>query len=524
MASSRRAAAPARQPPAVLEDAREAWSRGEYERVAALLRGVRPERREERVAAAQLQARALLALDRPDEVAPLLQRAGKELKGGEEQVQATMLLGAALSRTARRERGDALLDEAAALAPRAAPAAAAEIAYYRALSRWSSHRLAEAEEVIDAALPAATDVTRARLLQLLGWIDVRRENYGAAAHEFTAALDELRRAKSADLKGHARIMHALGIIAAETIDLRLGKLLRREYERSSWSADTRIERFRVLEYLSWLSLLEGDVARAWDERQLGLSLTVDSSYHAIALVDAALLAGIVGDRYSERRYLELAGALLLRGDQVGLDVERRLAMLAFTASVPAAAAETARKVFTLYERTRPRRTEVLAFEGDRRLDAYQLHARGKLALAEGARPQGLADLQQALELWTRLGYRLRTAITANALRAVTGERRYAEIALDALRNAPQAWLHDALERRTTEEDPVGQLTPAERRVLAELCKGKKAREIASSFGRSFNTINNQTRAIFTAFGVRNRAALVAECARLGILADVAAPR
>ncbi len=56
-------------------------------------------------------------------------------------------------------------------------------------------------------------------------------------------------------------------------------------------------------------------------------------------------------------------------------------------------------------------------------------------------------------------------------------------------------------------------------MLGELCKGKKAREIAQAFGRSFNTINNHTRAIFAAFGVRSRAALVAECAKLGILDD-----
>jgi DNA-binding NarL/FixJ family response regulator len=81
-------------------------------------------------------------------------------------------------------------------------------------------------------------------------------------------------------------------------------------------------------------------------------------------------------------------------------------------------------------------------------------------------------------------------------------------------------LREALERRTNEDDPLGQLTPAERRVLAELCKGRKAREIAATFDRSFNTINNHTRAIFSAFGVRSRASLVAECARLGILDDI----
>ncbi len=119
-----------------------------------------------------------------------------------------------------------------------------------------------------------------------------------------------------------------------------------------------------------------------------------------------------------------------------------------------------------------------------------------------------------------MNYRLRVALVANALRGVTGDRRYAQTALDALRNAPNAWLRATLEQRSNEDDPLGQLTPAERRVLAELCKGKKAREIADTFDRSFNTINNHTRAIFAAFGVRSRASLVAKCARLGILADM----
>ena len=477
------------------------------------------ERREDRVAASQLQARALLALDRPEDVAPLLQRVHAELKGTEETVLSQMLLGAALTRTNRREQGESLLEEAAALAQRDMPELVRELAYYRALSRWSTHRLAEAEEIVETALPGAVGMIRSRLLQLLGWIDVRRENYGAAVHEFTAALDELKTATDADVQGRARILIALGVIAAETIDLRLGRLVRREYETSTWSDDIRIERFQVLQQLAWLSLLEGDIARAWDERQLALTLTLDTSHHAIALTSAAYVAGIVGDRFSESRYLQLAGALLLRGDQVGIDVERRVALLAFAAA-PAADLDTARKVLALYDRTRPRRTEILALEGDRRVEAYELYARGRASLADGQRQQGIALLERALELWTRLTYRLRAAITANALRTVTGDRRYAQAALDALRNAPKAWLRGALEQRANEDDPLAQLTAAERRVLGELCKGKKAREIAATFDRSFNTINNHTRAIFSAFGIRSRAALVAECARLGILEDV----
>ncbi len=521
MASSRRAVLTVAS---ALDEAYAAWDAGEYEAVVGLLRGARFARRDERVRSAILHARAALALDRPEDVAPVLVPAGAEAEDGEETVLARMLLGSALTRTDRREHGEAMLDDAAVLAERSAPLHAGEVGYYRALSRWSTHRLAEAEQIVEAALPHATGVARSRLLQLLGWIDIRRENYAAAAQAFTAALGALDESKVTDVKGRARILHSLGCIAAETINLRLGRLVRREYERSTWSNDTRIERFHSLEYLSWLSLLEGDVARAWDERQLGLTLTVDTSFHAMALMNAAHIAGIVGDRFSGSRYLDLAGALLLRGDQVGLDVERRTAMLSFVAAVPTANAETARKILALYDRTAARRTEMLVFEGDRRVEAYERYARGKMAIAERRTQQGIVELERALGLWTNLAYRLRSAVVAYDLRAVTGERRYAETALEALRNAPDAWMRAALQQRTSADDPLGRLTRAERRVLAELCTGKKAREIAAVFDRSFNTINNHTRAIFSAFGVRSRAALVAECARLGILDAAKSPR
>jgi DNA-binding CsgD family transcriptional regulator len=518
MASPRRVAA---QPAggSALDQARTAWDAGEYGRALELIESNRFDHREDRIAAAVLHARALLALDRPAEVVASLERARKEAKGIEETVLVQMLAGAALTRTNRRERGEALLDETSVLAARGPTRLVPEVAYYRALSRWSSHRLDEAEAIVEAVLPKAADVVRSRLLQLLGWIDVRRENYGAAAQQFTAALEALDKARHPDVMGRARVLQALGIIAAETIDLRLGRLVRRHYDSFAWTDDTRIERFYALENLTWLSLLDGDIGRAWDERQLALTLTINSGHHASALISASRIAGIVGDRYSGSRYLELAGALLLRGDQIDLDVDRRLVMLSFVVALPIADAATARKLIALYDRTWPRRTDMLAFEGDRRVEAYELHARAKIALADGRKREAIDALERSIDLWMRLGYRLRTAIVAGDLRDAAGEGRWARIGLDALRNAPNAWLRATLERRSTEDDPLSKLTPAERRVLSELCKGKKAREIADEFGRSFNTINNHTRAVFAAFGVRTRATLVAECAKLGILDD-----
>ncbi len=519
MAASRKIAALPRRAASPVDEARAAYERGAFRRTLEILEDAREQRRDDRVAGAILRARSLLALNRPADAIAILEPLNG-LRTAEERSRTAALRGAALTRTHRRAEGEALLGEANALARRGAPHIVPEIAYYRALSRWNAYATEEAEAIVEEALPAASDVVRARLLHMLGWIDVRRENYAAAARAFVDALEALDAARGDDAGVRASTLHGLAIIAAETIDVRLGRTVRSSSGRMAWTDDMRFERAAILGYLAWLSLLEGDRETAWDLRQLVLTLTVDSSRHAHALVAAATVCAIVGDHFAERRYLAIAGSLLLRGDQVELDVEQRMAMLAFSASVPAVNVAAARDVLTLYERTRPRNNAMLALEGDRRIAALESFARGRLLLAEGSMRDGVRGMQQALEIWTRLGYRLRAAIAANALHRATGEGRYVEVALDALRNAPNAWLRESLVSRTTLDDPLGQLTPAERRVLTELCTGKRAREIADTFGRSFNTINNQTRRIFSVFGVRSRAALVAKCARLGILEDV----
>jgi DNA-binding CsgD family transcriptional regulator len=408
-----------------LDEANAAWHVGEYERVLHVLESARFESLEDRVAAAMIEARALLALDRPHDVPPLLRGSANDIEG--------------------------------------------------------------------AAESALSDTL------------------------FNVALEAMDGSAGTDAKTRGRILHALALIAAETVDVRLGRLVRREYESTTWPDDMRIERLRILTSLSWLSLLEGDVQRAWDERQDALTLAVDTPGWAGALVDAAIVSGVAGDRFAERRYLERAGALLSTSDAATPGVEDGIAMLAFVAATPAANSQTARTILRQYERARLHGMQGAESES---IQAFELYARGKLAIADGATAAGVADLERSLEIWARLGYRLRVAIIANVLRGATADRRYAVVALDALRHAPAAWLRPQLARRANGADPLAELTPAERRVLVELCKGKKAREIADLFGRSFNTINNHTRAIFAAFGVRSRAALVAECARVGILNDL----
>jgi DNA-binding NarL/FixJ family response regulator len=56
---------------------------------------------------------------------------------------------------------------------------------------------------------------------------------------------------------------------------------------------------------------------------------------------------------------------------------------------------------------------------------------------------------------------------------------------------------------------LGELTPAERRVLVYLCAGHSNKEIAAALGRAEPTIKHQVSACLRKFGQPSRARLIA---------------
>lgn len=503
-------------PEEALDHARAAWEAGEYETVLDVLEQASFAHRDDRVDAILLRVRTLLLMRRFAEIPALLDMVRDEIDEPEDALRVRAWRTFASLQVGDGTLGEAELDAVIAEAKLRTPTLYPELAYFAAQQRWAGQRLHEASAIVEDALPNATGAARSRLLQIHGWIALRREDHEQVVRSFTEALELLEESGETDILAHATIVVVLAAMMVETLDLQLGARVRREYSTLRWSSFVQPQRFETLHWLAWLSLLEGDVDRAWDERQQALTISPESGLHAKALIHAAHIADVVGDRYSRRRQLDLAASLLLRGEQLELDVERRMTLLAYASNADAAHLEQAERGLTLYSHASSQLDDGLALDGDRRIEAFEQFARGTVLAIQGE-PSAITAFTSALENFERIGYRFRAALSAIELYHLTGEAEYAEAARGALEDAPHAWLHGVLESGVPDRNPYHQLTAAERRVLSELCKGKKAREIAETFRRSFNTVNNHTRRIFSVFNVHSRSALVAECARLGIM-------
>ncbi len=508
--------------------ARDAWFAGDDRGTLAILADDAPQRsRADRVEAGFLGARAHLRSGDGEAALAALKAIERELDEGDERLLHRVLAGAATYRSGSVEKGLGMLREAAT-----GPdddghePVRSEAAYELARALWSERNLDEAERVLDDAVDEATDVIHARILALIGEIEVTRERYPIAARHFSDALGALKRATHADAALHASLLRSLTTIARETLDLRLARRLRRDVDAMAWTQPLASARFHVTENLAWIAMLEGDLTEAWRLFDENLVAAPDDMFGVRARAGLSALLRIAGDRFGPSRNLERLRALMNRATWDSADNEGRMILLEaameatrLQAHDPKGARgylETASDALAHYSRTTKRSASVA--QEDRRLEAVAVHTEGLLVAARNDLRTATHQLERASRLWRDLGYRMREAQAALDLFTTTSDERHLDAAESATRMIPDSWLRRDLDAlRHGAANRARHLTPAERRVMFAICEGKTSKQIAEEFGRSENTIRNQTKRVFSTMHVNTRASLVAECARVGLL-------
>ena len=392
----------------------------------------------------------------------------------------------------------------------------AEIAYHLAIGHWGMRNLEAAETVVLHHVDEASGFALASLQQMLGWIEVSRERYVFAGRHFTDALATLEATREQDEWARSRAMHVLSSIAVETLDLHaLGMLTVRE---DAAGAEAREPLFHVLQNIGWLRMLDGDENGALVEFERARAIAPLPSLVAVAEVNRASYFRIRGELGSARTYLQLAGDALRGQRWSDANADERMTLLEYALEAYHLEPTSAGPTLTRYLSGSRKRRAALAFEHDRREQALELTARGALEAYHKRTAEAARLLGEALDIWGKVGYRYREALTALLLDDVSPREEIRDAARRATAGVPRSWLRREIDRRGTRvESGYAALSPAERRVMLAICEGKTSKQIAADFGRSFHTIRNQTLKVYSTMGVRTRAALVAECARLGLL-------
>lgn len=389
---------------------------------------------------------------------------------------------------------------------------ALEAAYLLALDLWQRRDYDASEAIVRRFSDAGYGGSL--LLQLSGWTAVKREQYARAGKLFSAAL-RASREEEPYLRSLAIILHGIALVACDTVDLKLCRLAIREYDKIEWTSDLWFEHCNLLLCLRYCRMLEGDSTGAWADARRAVIIAKKPMYEAMGELLAAGLSQKFGDSRAFEIQLTHAWELIKSIRWSEANSAERMTLSEFAIIAATAMPAEARKALVLLRSLRAKRDTYNALDGDRRAEAFETWADGRIHEAGGMRSDAVALLKQSYAVFGEIGYILRQAYVGLDLYRLTADLRWLEAYENVKAIAPEADISVS----AVAGDEMPRLTPAQTRVLIQLLDGQSAKAGAEVLGCSAYTFTNHTRKVFEAFEVRSRDALKERCAELGISAQ-----
>jgi len=465
-----------------------------------------------------LRARILLKQDQNRAVAFLIRRPPKG-RASAQAGQWALLLGIGYARLRDFERADHHF----ALASRSLKSAAdrAQLAYQRARRWMLEGRLDDAWRCADEMDRDRTAATKIAQEMLRSFIFCHEERYLESARSLLRAIDLIGPRRERHLEEWFHAVQNLALLGRELSFEEAAAVARREIDRPiEWPNDFRVQRFQALKAVGWACALRGDILGCFRYLRAAEQSVPSAAFKTILLLDRSYFARIVGEPNWALDEITKAEAIAESVDWSVLPGEERVGLLLLALATSSLDAERGRYYLARYKALDKIRSPLLLFAFDRRMEAMAAYTEGVVRLNAGDRGAEEA-LRIAWGTFDRIGYDWRAALAAMRLFEVTKKDRWRHLAEDKLEAYPQSWLVTLLrDYAAPAAQPAVTLPRMQRKVFTMLCAKMTTAEIAAELGLSQHTIRNHLKAVFRAYGVNNRAALVAEAAARGDLPNV----
>ena len=498
-----------------------AWFTGDFEGCLALCDRVRPRDVDMVSQLALLRARALLRIQRPDDAISVVSDVFVAHGTLDASLTARMLLGTAYVRRGDHRHGIEILEEAYRDSPDAHPTIRSEIALSIALGYYCLRELTAADRALDL-VRADADIVHARALEHRGWIAIARSDYAAATGFFSDSIRRLDGCRHYDRFLEAQGIFALSMLAAERLDRPTWLFVEHRSDRFDWTASGLVTpQFWVGISSSMVYEVEGRTGDALRVAGDAEQLAGPSVLRLLAQCRRAAILRSAGERFAHadlvrrmRNGLDSIDVTTLQGDDklIPLSIAEEVAYCGDVVG--------ARLLLKRYDaQDAPSATTALA--NDVRLKAARSFVDAVVADAANDRQQAHHHYREAFQIFKRVGYERRALLAALRIGEISGQTYLLDYVDRTLRKISDRSPLRARARRHDPalKDPVAaQLSHIERAVLEMVCEGKSTAEIAQARGRSTQTIRNTVSRVLTAFQVADRAALVRDCVRRGIIA------
>ena len=430
-------------------------------------------------------------------------------------VERDMLLTEAFARTKDFTSADQCLMAALSAAQKLKDAELVSAVGYRGVRRYLlSREPAKARTYLDFTRAAYSKSSRLYSAYAEAIILGYEERVLEQAERLTEVLRLLDPNSGDFIELRAWSTHTLAALARELYIPAAISEIDRQLSGKPWPKDFAPNLFQALRGVGWAKALLGDSFNAFRHLKRASEVADTTAWKVVAACDRSYLARSLGEPRWSRSELDEAEQLAAVVDWHSTLAEERMGLLALAELF--GSLDTARSAMYLARyRELGELKSPLYYGEDPRRTAYAQYSTGVVEIALGNTRRGLTELREARKVFERFGYDFRVARCILAEYAVSGKRELVPILDEKLRNYRMSWLMN--EVRSLSGSTQVSLPPMQRRVFDEICQGKSTAEISRTLGRSAYTISNHTKAIFKAFGVKSRAALLAEAMQRGHL-------
>ena len=461
-----------------------------------------------------LAARVLLKRDENRAVAFLIRRPPRA-NARRERAEWALLLAIGYARMRDFDRADHHFEMAKRLVN--TPADRATLAYQLARRYMLEKRLDEArhwaaEMAVDKSLAA-----RIRHELLESFILSHEERYREEVERLMRAIKLIGKHREDHLEEWFHAVQNLALLGRELVFPEAVDLARSEVDQEiEWPADFADQQFHALKAVGWSCALRGDLLGCFRYLRAAERTEASQAFEAMVLVDRSYFARIVGEHNWAANEVAKAEAIADRIDWNELAGDERVGLLLLAEAMGEYNTEKAHFYLARYKSLDRIRSAIHLFAFDQRCEAFANYCEGVVKLKSGEAGAEEA-LRKAWVVFDRIGYDWRAGRIALRLLEATKKERGGHLAEDKLEPYPRSWLARSIAEQQKPQTPVVKLPPMQRKVLDLLCRKMSTEEIAQHLGLSPHTIRNHLKAVFRAYRVNNRAALIAEIAIRGEL-------
>jgi DNA-binding CsgD family transcriptional regulator len=422
-------------------------------------------------------------------------------------------LGKAHATVRSFSQAESRYSEARALA-HAVPDGAHTMAYHDLRMRWFRRECDPSAPEVALALAHPDPSIASAAYAYRAWLHAGNEDYAAHAADLCRAVEyaTLPTAEPVDVATLATSIHALAQFGFETADADAVAAARRASDAVAWTPDVAFHHYTATRAFGWDVFLRGRAAEAQWAFKDARTLAPSTACRLTAHLDRAYVARISGNEFWAAEELAHADALTYDVKWGTSHGEERQLLVTLAVLHAPTDAPRAQRYASMYSQIGTENVDpALAIHQDKRAVAHEKYALGRIEQTQGRRDAAIAALQEAYAIFDGASFHYRASLTAAALAELTGEERWRAASVHHAGFYPDCPLATFAEGSLAREEAMpSELTPLQRQIARALWGGADPAELSRRFSRSMFTIENQIAAVFQAFGVASRAALLEE--------------